>query len=462
MKGAGINMKEFINARNPILPPDFHIPDGEGHVMPDGQLYIYGSFDDKDDLYCSEKYHVVSTADMMHWKIHDVALHGKDITWFGNPDTKRYPGLNWSMPTPFVKKMNDEIMRAMTSEELEQKRKDYERMPESGGHPPLLYAPDAIYKDGKYYLYFCMSDDSEGVAVSDFPEGPFENPLQLPCSGIDPAIFVDDDGQVYYYWGQLHAHGVRLHQDMVSFFDDKIKSELITEEEHFFHEGISIRKIGDTYYLIYTNMERGKATSLGYATGKNPLGPFQYRGIIIDNAGCDPESWNNHGSIERVNGQWYVFYHRSSRNTRIHRRLCIEPIMVGEGGSIKEVVMTSQGPGLPFSPEETIMGYQACEMRGAIYIDADEGYGEKLTGISNGDIAIFKYIRSANAFTELIMTARGSGSVEVYMNGISAGKIELVDGEQTCNQITMEAGEYELMLGFRETENLEILEFLLK
>lgn len=57
-------------------------------------------------------------------------------------------------------------------------------------------------------------------------------------------------------------------------------------------------------------MERGKPTALGYATGKTPLGPFTYQGIIIDNEECDPASWNNHGSIECIDGQWYVFYHQ--------------------------------------------------------------------------------------------------------------------------------------------------------
>ena len=75
-----------------------------------------------------------------------------------------------------------------------------------------------------------------------------------------------------------------------------------------------MRKIRDTYYYVYADMERGKPTALGYSTGKSPLGPFTYRGIVIDNDHCDPESWNNHGSIECVNGQWYVFYHRCSRD----------------------------------------------------------------------------------------------------------------------------------------------------
>lgn len=168
--------------------------------------------------------------------------------------------------------------------------------------PALLFAPDCMERNGKYYLYFCMPDDSEGVAVSDSPVGPFTNPIQLPCGGIDPAIFIDDDGQAYYYWGQLFSHGVKLNEDMISFNRDEIVDDLVTEEEHFFHEGSSMRKIGDTYYYVYADMERGKPTSLGYSTSKSPMGPFTYRGIIIDNAGCDPASWNNHGSIECVNG----------------------------------------------------------------------------------------------------------------------------------------------------------------
>lgn len=295
-------MIEFENTRNPVLPLEFHIPDSEGHVMPDGSLYIYGSFDNRKDVFCSEEYHVVSTADMKTWRIHDTALKGLEIPWFNNPDAPKYPGIDWSKPTPFIRKMLESLDHANEKEKFEQA--------EDKNKPALLFAPDAICKDGRYYLYFCMSDDSEGVAVSDKPEGPFKNPVQLPCGGIDPAIFIDDDGQAYYYWGQLFSHGVKMNEDMQSFNEQEIHHNLVTEEEHFFHEGSSMRKIGDTYYYVYANMERGKPTALGYSTSKSPLGPFTYRGIIIDNAECDPASWNNHGSIECVNGQWYVFYHR--------------------------------------------------------------------------------------------------------------------------------------------------------
>ena len=305
-------MREFSNRRNPILPLEYHVPDSEGHVMPDGKLYVYGSFDDREDVYCSEKYHVVSTSDMGHWTLHEESLNGNHIPWFNNPDAPKYPGIDWSHPTPFIQKM---IQRDLENG-VDMKAKFEEEEKEEKEKTALLFAPDCMERNGKYYLYFCMPDDSEGVAVSDSPVGPFINPIQLPCGGIDPAIFIDDDGQAYYYWGQLFSHGVKLNEDMISFDRDEIVDDLVTEEEHFFHEGSSMRKIGDTYYYVYADMERGKPTSLGYSTSKSPMGPFTYRGIIIDNDGCDPASWNNHGSIECVNGQGYVFYHRCSRGVQ--------------------------------------------------------------------------------------------------------------------------------------------------
>lgn len=452
-------MKEFTNTRNPILPLEYHVPDSEGHVMPDGRLYIYGSFDDREDVFCSEKYHVVSTADMEHWTIHDVSLTGQEIPWFNNPDAPKYPGIDWSHPTPFILKMLQNMDHAAEKEKFEKQ--------DEGEKPALLFAPDAIYKDGKYYLYFCMSDDSEGVAVSDRPEGPFKNPVQLPCGGIDPAVFIDDDGQAYYYWGQLFSHGVKLNPDMMSFDENAVVDDLVTEEEHFFHEGSSMRKIGDTYYYVYADMERGKPTSLGYSTSKSPMGPFTYQGIIVDNDECDPESWNNHGSIECVNGQWYVFYHRCSRGVQQHRRLCIEPITINPDGTIDEVKMTSQGPGRPFGPGEKMMGYQACGLKGSVYIDVDDAYGcgEKLTHISDGDEAVFRYVKNEKEWTGVELTCVGTGRIIVLMNEQEAGAVVIPDGgigvTAASGGIQMPAGEYEVTLRFENPKDLEILSFVL-
>lgn len=411
------------NTRNPILPMDIHVPDGEAHVMPDGKLYLYGSFDKRSDVFCSEEYHVVSTADLANWEIHATALEGKDIPWFNNPDAPKYPGIDWSNPTPFIRKMLENVDHIAEKEKFETAA--------DAVKPPLLFAPDN-------------------------PAGPFRDPVQLPCGGIDPAVFIDTDGQAYFYWGQLFSHGVKLNADMISFDREAIVDDLVTEEEHFFHEGSSMRKIGDTYYLVYANIERGKPTLLGYATSKSPLGPFEYRGILIDNENCDPASWNNHGSIEQFNGQWYVFYHRCSRGVQQYRRLCIEPLAINADGSIDEVKMTSQGVGAPFGLGEKIMGYQACELHGKLLSDVDDDCGEKLSHIHSEDRAVFRYVESDVPFTRLTMEANGSGTIAVRFDGEAAGIIEIVDSKQHAASIQMQPGKYELSLQFLNADGQEI------
>ncbi len=85
-------IRTYRNTRNPILPVDIHIPDSEAHVMPDGKLYIYGSYDAYENAYCSEKYHVVSTPDMRNWNIYEESFHGEQVPWFNSPDALKSRG----------------------------------------------------------------------------------------------------------------------------------------------------------------------------------------------------------------------------------------------------------------------------------------------------------------------------------------------------------------------------------
>ena len=447
---------KFQNQRNPILPVQYHVPDAEAHVMPDGKLYVYGSFDNRNDVFCSSEYHVVFTADMKEWEVEDEpSLRGEEIPWFENPAYPHYPGIDWSKPTPFIKKMLGERGEDKAAFE----KKDAEK-------PPLLFAPDCICRDGKYYLYFCMSDDSEGVATADNPKGPFQNPVQLHCGGIDPAIFIDSDGAAYYYWGQLFSHGVKLNDDMISFDKNTVVNDLVTEEEHFFHEGSSMRKIGDTYYYVYADMERGKPTALGYSTSKSSLGPFTYRGIIIDNAESDPMSWNNHGSIECFGGQWYVFYHRPSRNTQQYRRLCVEKIQILPDGTIPEVKMTSQGIGEPFCAGERIFGYQACAFSGGAFIDEsnDSTYPEKISVMNDGDTAIFRYVKNEKPWEKATVTFSGVAQLTLFLDGQEAGSAKLSGKNISKSEFpisSVETGKTELLLKFDDVQDFSLFDITL-
>jgi arabinoxylan arabinofuranohydrolase len=264
--------------------------------------------------------------------------------------------------------------------------------------------------------------------VSDSPTGPFTG--AVPVAGadgdaIDPAALVDEDGQVYYYWGQFNLRAARLRPDLKGIEADSLIPALITEAEHGFHEGASIRKRNGIYYLVYTDISRGRATCLAYATSHNPLGPFAKRGIIIDNTGCDPQSWNNHGSIAEFNGQWYVFYHRSSQASNFNRRVCVEPIHFNVDGSIDEVEMTTQGISAPLDASAGIEAWRACLLSGQVRTGAvgpseySAEYREHLTLIHPGDWAAYKQIDFGNdvsTFTARAGSLSYGGTIELHLD----------------------------------------------
>ena len=368
---------------NPLLPRCFFMPDAEARVMPDGRLYLYGSQDisgEKD--YCSKEYRVFSTDDpkMETWTHHGVSVRNtKD-----NSDIPFSPDVN-------------------------------------------LYAPDCVYCKGKYYLYVCGANRFEAVLESDKPEGPFTNARPIIGANgdsIDPAVFVDDDGQAYYFWGQFRLKGARLKDDMATLDSDSIKDSILTEMEHGFHEGASIRKYGKKYYLLYTDISGGRATRLSYATADSPLGPYKKIGTVIDNIYCDPQSWNNHGSIECFKGQWFVFYHRSSQNSKTSRRVCAERIYFNEDGTIQKAEMTSQGASDPISAFGKIDASVACRVKGNVYISPDnqsKGHdsevNEVLVNAGGGnwieDWAEYRYIDFCDGAYLWKLRAKGQGSVSV-------------------------------------------------
>lgn len=260
----------------------------------------------------------------------------------------------------------------------------------------LLYAPDCVAAHDSFYLYYCQpNSDAEGVAVSISPAGPFARGQKINISDhpqIDPSVFIDSDGQAYYLWGQFSLKMARLRPNMREIDLSTLKDSIITENEHFFHEGAFMTKRNSVYYLVFADMSRGNMpTCLGYATSNQPFGPYHYRGVIIDNNFCNPGNWNNHGSIVEYAGQWYVFYHRSTHGCNMMRKACVEPITFGNDGSIQEVEMTSQGAGPPLDAFRKIEGEQACLLHGNLLIEADS-LNEVLSRFSKGSRAAFKYV----------------------------------------------------------------------
>ncbi len=378
----GISLLMFLgqslSAKNPIVPKGVYIADPEAHVWNDGKLYIYGSRDESDKYWCSHRHHILSTRDMKTWNMDEDIIVSK-----GKGDSISYMD-------------------------------------------KLLFAPDCGYHNGTYYLYFCSPGRpfSEGVATSDSPYGPFSKAKEIKgAHKIDPAIHIDENGQGYYYWGQGKPLGAKLKPNLLELDPTSIVNVLDAPGVKAFHEGASIRKIGNRYYLVFADHSRNKTPScLGYAISDHPLGPFIYQGIIIDNKGCDPSSWNNHGSIEEFDGQWYVFYHRSTHNSKKMRKACVEPITINEDGTINEVEMSSQGAGPALNPYERIEAESACLLSGHVRIAAIHSTDlpeEGLTQIHAGDSAAFKYINFD----------LGTRQVEIKTHDVACGgQIEIAIG----------------------------------
>ena len=364
----------IVIAQNPISPPGVYIADPAAHVWPDGKLYIYGSNDESKTYFCSYKHHVISTSDFKKWEL------TKDIFSSKGPNDQ----------VPY----NDNI----------------------------LYAPDCFFQNGTYYMYYCQPGvESDGVATSKSPTGPFVNGKKLYTKGIneiDPCVFQDTDGQVYYIWGQFNLKIAKLKPNLIELDTTTIKDKIITEKEHYFHEGASMSKHNGIYYLVYAHMGRLNSPScIGYATSKSPLGPFKYRGVIVDNSHCDPNNWNNHGSLVDFKGKSYVLYHRATHNSYIMRKACIEPITYNEDGSINEVEMTSQGASGPLSATSKIEGEWACLLFGNSYVSAFSANEEQLTNFKNDDRVVYKYIDFPSDISKIELRLKP---------GKKGGKIQLI------------------------------------
>ena len=381
-------ISESLFSQNPIVSPGVYIADPSAHVWKDGKLYVYGSRDESPDYYCSCSYHVLSTSDLKTWTIHENSFASKG------------PGDQVSYSDSY------------------------------------LYAPDAQFKNGEYYLYYCLASRSqtEGVAVSSSPTGPFLNGIPIKTGGInqiDPCLFIDDDGQGYYVWGQFNAKMARMKPDMMGIDTTTIRENVVTEEKHNFHEGSYMIKHKGLYYLIYADVSRGGApTCIGYSFSRSPMGPYTYGGVIIDNKFCDPAVWNNHGSLVEFKGQWYVFYHRATNGSTSMRKACLEPITFRKDRTIPEVQMTSQGAAGPLNAFKEIDAARACLLTGEVRIKKITFNNEVLGDIQFGDKVAYKYLDfKEGADSILIRVAPGEKPCRIRISAGSTwtGSIGSVD-----------------------------------
>ena len=226
------------------------------------------------------------------------------------------------------------------------------------------YAAHVAEKDGKFYWFVSIEhNDSKrgkaiGVAVADSPTGPFKDArgsalvtADMTPKGkhswedIDPAIFIDADGTPYLFWGNRHCYYAKLKPNMIE-LDGPIVE--ITDLERF-TEAPWIHKHRDTYYLTYAS---GFPEKISYATAPSITGPWTSRGLLAEGAF---NSNTIHQSIIEFKDQWYFIYHDGSiqhdnplgGGGSYRRSVCIDYLHHNPDGSLKRVVMTTEGTDLP-------------------------------------------------------------------------------------------------------------------
>lgn len=394
---------------NPYLPLWEYIPDGEPRVF-GNRVYIYGSHDRAgSDSFCDTKLKVWSASvdNLSQWVCHGHIFHTVD-------DRDHKSDTEWA-----------------------------------DAH--YLFAPDVVEKDGKYYLYAYIMDAKGCVAVADKPEGPFhlisQYQYQVPEDDperynqgwfIDPGVLVDDDGRVYVYCGYERSFVVELNaENMYEVKDETFTNDIIPLTRPFrFFEACSPRKIGDTYYLIYSPR---RGSCLAYATSKAPLGPFTYQGVIVDN-GIDYPGGNNHGSICKVKDQWYVFYHRMTNGSIMSRRACVEKIEILPDGTIPQVEMTSLGFDEFLNPYQPTKAETACVLKGGCMVAEKNIFTRVVTNITNGCVLGYKYFDFGEDNSTKTM------KVFLSINGMGCrGRIHIrIDGEDgeeiSCVDFGMDSG----------------------
>ncbi len=497
---------------NPYLPFNVCEPDGEPHVFGD-RVYVYGSHDEEGgNRFCKLNYEFYSAPvdDLTSWSSRGISYDKTNDPDYSEPG--RFP----DMYAPDVVKGND-------------------------GRYYLYYA----LSGGMYYGKLKSFTDHIHVAVSEKPDGPFRyhgcvrNADGTPYDRnitFDPGV-INDDGviRLYYGWaidpyvkelnnafmqklqkpifrimakvmigktkkqlkseplGINGAFTVTLADDMLTVTSEpKMVAPSRTDaigtpwEKHGFFEASSIRKIGDTYYFIYSSEAQHE---LCYATSKYPDKDFTYGGVIISNGDIGYQGrkekdklaiiGNNHGSIEKINGKWYVFYHRQTHKTSYSRQGCAEEIQILPDGSIPQVEMTSCGlNGGPLVAKGCYNATIACNLtngkmphterarrRKDIPYITNTGEERYITNIQNGTLVGYKYFAFTGETTLVLnVKCKGTGIFDVYTDEELMGSIEFHDcNVWTSKELSFKTeGRRALYFRFKGSGMAELLEFSFK
>ncbi|RIV71320.1 arabinan endo-1,5-alpha-L-arabinosidase [Flagellimonas aequoris] len=296
--------------------------------------------------------------------------------WYADPEGVVFGKEYWIYPTFSAKYTDQVFLDAFSSKDLVNWEKHSRVLDTSivKWAKQAIWAPAAIEKDGKYFLFFSANDvqrpggpmwDTEndinhyggiGIAVAESPSGPFRDYLEKPlvsdfyndAQPIDQFVFKDVDGTHYFFYGGWsHCNMGILNDDFTGFipFEDGEIFKEITPEGYV--EGPLMFLRNNTYYLMWSEGGWTNDTyKVAYAMGNSPRGPFKRIGTILE-ADRSIATGAGHNSVIQVPGtdDWYMIYHRRPipNLDRDHRVVCIDKMEFNADGTIKNIIMTFDG-----------------------------------------------------------------------------------------------------------------------
>jgi hypothetical protein len=303
---AGLLPAAAAFATNPLIMDQF-TADPTARLL-EGKIYVYPSHDIKappqykgrPNWFVMEDYHVFSSENLTDWKDHGVIVRQTEV--------------EWADPTAYA-----------------------------------MWAPEAVFRDGKYYFYFPAIAKGGGfqigVAVADKPYGPFKPAATSieGVKGIDPSVLIDKDGSAYLFYSLNKIFVEKLKPNMREIEGEPaVIANLPTKG---LLEGPFVFERNGIYYLTYPHVEN-KTERLEYATSTSATGPFKPSGVILDESasGC----WTVHHSIVEYKGQWYLFYHDKDLSPSFdkNRSIRADKLFFNADGTIQKVIPTLRGVGL--------------------------------------------------------------------------------------------------------------------
>lgn len=468
-------------ALNPFLPLWEYTPDGEPHIFGD-RIYLFGSHDTEGgDRYCSQGDYVGWSApldDLSDWRYEGVIYKAEQ-----DPHTR--PGVT-DLYAPDVVQGNDgryylyytlsgpagegfrEPMSVAVCDTPAGKYEYLGFVRNPDGSPFLTYItgdPAVINDDGVIRLYYGWGLSMVAGAANGGNTAANHSALNMSREQLLPVekmLFKRTEEELNALPEDIMgANTIELEDDMLTvrgeahrIVPSQFNSLNTGFDGHAFYEAASIRKINGTYYFIYSSQE---SNELCYATSASPDKDFKYGGTIISNGDVGYKgramddrlnmTANDHGSLECVNGQWYIFHHRQTHNSTFSRQACAEPVEILPDGSIPQVEMTCCGlNGGPLLPQGTYPAPYACNLTNGhmphatnrvvnadipFITHAGEGKDAErfITNLKDNCMTGFKYFAFSGP-VRLVVTTRGAaGTMQVSLNDEPAGEIALPESE---------------------------------